>query len=205
MTSSNAVDAPWNDLNLFHSLLKYKSVNSVVSDSAVKAFKSHLWYLTEEMVPIALWSNKVPESARRALADKLLAVKPETPVRVPKHRFGTGFGKPKLPSTVSLSSGLADFVSTDSWYIFNVLQLNSDFMTEDVVNWPQSASFQSSLINLQALNVVNDCAERGVKLSSDFIASAKGEHHYQNILQAAERNRKLQPDLRKRRRTVDSD
>jgi len=39
--------------------------------------------------------------------------------------------------------------------------------------------YQSSLINLQALNVINDCAEAGLKLSSDFLSSAKREEHYQ--------------------------
>jgi len=37
---------------------------------------------------------------------------------------------------------------------------------------------------------VNDSAERGVKLSSDFLISAKSEKHYQNVLQVIEKNLK---------------
>ncbi|KAG8198492.1 hypothetical protein JTE90_017358 [Oedothorax gibbosus] len=54
LTCNSAVDVPWNDLKLFHSLLKYEDVNALISKSAVHAFKNHLWYLTEEMVPLTL-------------------------------------------------------------------------------------------------------------------------------------------------------
>ncbi|KAG8175541.1 hypothetical protein JTE90_026260 [Oedothorax gibbosus] len=53
--------------------------------------------------------------------------------------------------------------------------------------WPECASYQEGLIKLQSLNVVNDCAERGVKLGSDFLAASKGEDHYQNVLQVVEK------------------
>lgn len=100
-----------------------------------------------------------------------------------------------------MTKTLADFASIDSWYTFTLLQLNAEFMIEEVVNWPKSAAYQASLNNLQSLNVVNDCAERGVKLSSDFLASARCEEHYQNVLQVVEKDRKEQPNLRKRKAT----
>ena len=53
-TCSSATDVPWNDLMLFRSLLMYVDVHHMISESASRAFKRHLWYLTEEMVPIAL-------------------------------------------------------------------------------------------------------------------------------------------------------
>ena len=67
MSCSSATDAPWNDLMLFHSLLRYADAHLQISKSAITAFKRHLWYLTEEMVPLALWSSKVPPAERRAL------------------------------------------------------------------------------------------------------------------------------------------
>ena len=68
-----------------------------------------------------------------------------------------------------------------------------------VESWTRSDAYQSSLENLRAVNVVNDCAERGVKLISDFLASAKCEGHYQNILQVVEQDRKQNPNVRKRK------
>ena len=201
MTCNSAADAPWNDLQLYQNLLRYEAVNSLIFKSAIRAFKLHLWYLTEEMVPLALFSSKVPSEQRRALADKLLAVRPTTEQVTPLNRFGVGFGKPVFPSAVTLTTTLADLAGPDSWFIFHILQLRPEFLSNDVVDWPQHAAYQASAVNLQALNVINDCAERGVKLSSDFLSSAKGEKHYQNVLQVVEEDRKQMPDLRKRKRT----
>lgn len=198
MTCSSVEDAPWHDLKLLHHLIMYEDVNPVISKSALKAFKRHLWYLTAEMVPLALFSSIVPLPDRRALADSLLAVKPSTPIIAPQQRFGTGFGKPVFPSDISLDTNLSDLVERDSWFTFHILKLNPDFLSEDVTDWPESAAFQDSKTNLQALNVINDSAERGVKLSSDFLAAAKSEEHYQNVLQVVEENRKQKPNLRKR-------
>lgn len=200
ITTNSMEDAPSNDLKLYQSLLKYEDVHPEISRSAIRAFQLHLWYLTAELVPVALWSNKVSENARRDLAAKLLAIKPDAVLLSPQQRFGTGFGKPRFPTSITSTTTLADLVTTDSWYIFHLLQLDPEFLTEDVAAWPSSASYQSSLINLRALNVVNDCAERGVKLSSDFLSSAKGEEHYQNVLQVVEQDRKRQPNLRRSKR-----
>jgi len=201
MSCDSVKDAPWNDLKFYQSILAYAVVNPEISQSAIRAFKRHLWYLTAEMIPFALWSDKVPEDDRRALADKLLALKPDNALITPQHRFGTGFGKPRFPNdTITISTTLADLVGPDSWFIFYSLQLDSEFLIHDVADWVNLASFNGSLINLNAINVVNDCAERGVKLSSDFLASSKGEGHYQNVLQVVEQDRHRQANLRKRKK-----
>ena len=72
-------------------------------------------------------------------------------------------------------------------------------MSHEVKVWDTNASYQAAKVNVQAINVVNDCAERGVKLSSDFLASTRHEHHYQNVLQLVKRDRKETPNLRKRK------
>ena len=60
MTCGLAIDAPLNDLQLLQRLIRYECVSMDISKCAVKAFSRHLWYLTAEMVPLALFSNKVP-------------------------------------------------------------------------------------------------------------------------------------------------
>ena len=62
ITTNFIEDAPWNDLNLYQSLLKYENVHPEISSSALRAFQLHLWYLTAELVPVVLWSNKVSEA-----------------------------------------------------------------------------------------------------------------------------------------------
>ena len=42
-------------------------------------------------------------------------------------------------------------------------------MTAAVCNWPQHATHLQSSLNCRTMNVVNDCAERGMKLSADEV------------------------------------
>ena len=123
MTCSSIIDAPFNDMKLFHSFLQYELLNPIILASAVCAFKRHLWYLTAEMVPLALWSNNVPANECRAIADCLLAVKSAFSLSSLQDRFGSGFGKPKFQEDITLATTLADLVANDLWHTFQILQM----------------------------------------------------------------------------------
>ena len=73
--------------------------------------------------------------------------------------------------------------------------MDTDFLNEDVKTWPGQPSFGSAKLKTGAINVINDSAERGVKLSSDFLNAARSEEHYQNILQVVEDDRRRMPNL----------
>lgn len=190
------MNAPWNDLALYKDILKYKEVNSTISSSAQKAFKRHFWYLTAEMVTLSLFSDIVPSEELRYLADCLLAVQATQENVTPTHRYGRGLGKPKFPD-VSLTTRLGDLVNEDSWFLFGLLQLDRSFLEENVENWKELPTFANDKKKIGAITVINDCAERGVKLSSDFLAASTTEKHYQNVLQVVEQDRKNKPNLRK--------
>ena len=70
-----------------------------------------------------------------------------------------------------------------------------------VHEWSDSLSFQDGLKITNSLKCVNDCAERGVKLGADFLAAAKIEERYQNVLQVVENDCKVLPNQRKRKLT----
>ena len=191
------VDAPWNDLSMYQDIIRYEVINCKVSKSAKKAFDRQLWYLTAEMVPLALFSNKVPMDERCKLATKMLEVKPDTFESLPEERFGNGFGKPAFPSGISLKTSLSDLVSIDSWFIFNLLKLNESFLTKPVKTWARDPTYLEAENKVSCLNVTNDAAERAVKLSFDFLSSSKSEGKYQDTLQVVEKNRNDRPNLRK--------
>lgn len=194
---SSVVDAPWNDLQFYKNLILYESINPAVALSALAAFKRHLWYITPEMVPLALFSDLVPCGERQKLANRLVALKPVDAASFPLNRFGLGFGKPKFPQDITSRTDLADIATADSWFIFTLLHLNPDFLCEDLNTWEKSASYIDSKKKAQSLNVVNDGAERAVKLSSEYTNAALSEQHYQNVLQVVESDRKATPNLRK--------
>lgn len=194
---NSALNSPFNDLKLYQNLLAFAEVDRQIAASAIKALERHLWYLTAEMIPLSLFSSLVPRPDKIALANKLLVVKPHECIHAPLHRYGTGFGKPTFPKNISLSTTLADLVTKDSWFIFTLLQIDDTFLNNEIESWPSNIAFKSALENTAAINVVNDCAERGVKLSSDVLTAARSEEHYQNILQVVEEDRRCLPNLRK--------
>jgi len=53
-------------------------IDKNIAQSATRALNRHLWYLTAEMVPLALFRHDVPETERRALVDALLDDKQPT-------------------------------------------------------------------------------------------------------------------------------
>lgn len=81
--------------------------------------------------------------------------------------------------------------------MLHVLQVDVSFFSEDVESWPGDRAYQASKANVLAINVVNDCAERAVKLSTGYLSSTRNEEHYQNVLQVVEHDRREKPNLRK--------
>ena len=141
------------------------------------------------MLPLALFSTKEPDDERRKLADAILKSKPaHLPMRAPQFRYGTGFGKPKFP-TLSTTTSLAVLVNPNCWLGMHKMKINPVFLPLDVGDWAANEAFQMGLLNVRAINVVNDCTERGVKLISDFVATAKNEEHLQNMLQTVKYDR----------------
>jgi len=155
MSCSSATDAPWNDLMLFHSLLRYADAHLQISKSAITAFKRHLWYLTEEMVHLALSTCRATCFSWQSSGYKtsyILCSQASTSIW---HRVReTKVSRITFYHSHTCWSCGCWFI----WFIFNSLQLDTHFLTEDVANWPNSASYQAATINVQALNGVNDSA-----------------------------------------------
>ena len=60
----------------------------------------------------------------------------------------------------------------------------------------KNSAFIDAKLVIDHIKVVNDAAERGVKLAQDFQGAARKEKRYQNVLQLVENSRKLFPDQR---------
>ena len=112
-------------------------------------------------------------------------------VITPSNRYGTGvfFLNKGFQDNINEATTLADLAGKDSWFTIHILQLDCGFLPDNVETWPQSAAFQSPMVNVRAINVVNDAAERAVKVS--FLLAAWSEDHYhRNILRVVEQNRR---------------
>ena len=122
-------------------------------------------------------------------------------MHIPGQRFGTGFVKSKFPTLLPTTS-LADLANKDCCFRMHLLHIDPEFMSLDVKEWATIDAFKKSEVNVRAMNVFNDFGERGVKLTSDFVAVAREVQHPQNVLQAVEHDRNQQPNLRRCKRKL---
>ena len=196
LTANIPADAPANDVQMVNVLLKYKEVDKDVATAVLKALSGQAWYLSQELVPLSLFSSTIDNAVKTEIVQEML----KHPVsRKLKQRHGTEFGKPVFPLLPDAECSLINFVGEDCWGFFRILKIDPSFLEIPVSNWHLNASYLDALKVVLNLCVVNDAAERGVKLCSDFLDTARKEVNLQNILQVVENNRNKIPDQRKRK------
>ena len=61
-----------NDMKLISVLDNYKNHNSQISIAALKALGNHMWYLTEELVPLALFDRGLDDEVRSKIAESIV-------------------------------------------------------------------------------------------------------------------------------------
>ena len=69
---------------------------------------------------------------------------------------------------ITMNSKLYQYVTAETLQFFSILNLTPDFFSINPVKWPANASFVEAQLRVVALQVVNDVAERAVKLVFDY-------------------------------------
>ena len=193
-TCTIPADAPLNDLELYKRLETFKSIDIDTGVIACKAFKNHLWYVTDEILPVTLFSKKLSNDDKQLLVDKLLSTD------IPTHltnRIGTGYGKPQFPE-LNKNVTIHDIIGANSWHFFKILKIEPSFLYTPVQTWSDNEGYIAAQQIVDNLRVVNDSAERGVKLASDFIGSAHTAAKYEMVLQVVENHRHQMPNQREK-------
>ena len=162
-----------------------------MSTAAFQKLQKHDWNLTEENVIFSLCVQNIAMSkgSRQQMADSLLLMpKPD--------EFRRGI--PVLRQLVDQNTHLIDLVEPDSWFLFEALGLKHDWLRKHVTEWDMSTSYQEMKSFVNSVKVVNDAAERGVKLKTDYAAILTDDpQQRERILQAVEDNRKRFPEFSK--------
>jgi len=195
ITSPDACDSAINDLKLIQSIVHYKPINATIYKSAISAIGRHLWYLSQELVPMSLFSDKVSSNEKETLVTKLKLFLTEddgNSTRSIRSRKG------ELPSKDVLNScsfDLDSFLGPSSDFMFRLLQLDTAFLDSPVTSWSDLPSYCTAKDIISSLTVVNDSAERGVALATTFNSTiTKQEEQKQFLFQIVESHRKLCPD-----------
>ena len=93
---------------------------------------------------------------------------------------------------------LWDLVTSDSWELFNILKLSVDWLALPPTEWDTSPDYIEFRNFVRTVKVTNDCAERAVKLATDYSKSlTKDSQERSRIYQVVEAERRAKPDANK--------
>lgn len=176
--------APKSDLCLLKSLA---ADDDRAAKGALKKLVNHLWYLSEELIALALFDPAVTVEEKKAIVAKLeteVDKEPDKKARVDLLSIGT--------------KELSDFVTKNTRNFFVILGLCQDFLNDDPATWASNTTYIAAEETANSLTVTNDTAERGVALIQEYNGLlSKTEEQTQFILQVVREHRKLFPDARK--------
>lgn len=189
---SLAIQAPNNDLEMVKKLLHYKDVNQSVSQKALKKIGDHMWYLNEELAPLALFDNNVSDEIKKKMCTAMLR-NPQSQLIKDKRYI---VEVKNLESF--LEKDLSAFVSKKSLTLFQIFDLPYDFLEVDVGAWSKTESYKENLEFFRELTVVNDVAERGIALIEEYNnCLTKNEDQLQYLLQVVQEHRRRFPNFNK--------
>jgi len=139
--ASVSTPAPTNDLLMLQLIERFSaSADKKIAGVAEKKIRLHFWYLGEDFVALPLFGDNVSDEDLRCLA----------PNQVPQFQ----------------NFSVAQFVTQHSLNLFESLHLPQEFLTAAGKTWTESADYNAAQKTVRALKVVNDCAERAVRLAS---------------------------------------
>ena len=157
--------------------------------------RRHLWYLTPELVVLALFDDGLPEEDKQQMADTLLNT-PNPAVFNP--------GKPAQPNFDPVAAhlgpvkpSLSDFISERSWMIFTLVDATTDWLNIPPSQWIQDGNYQHLRSFIRDLQVVNDAAERAVKDVAEYSEMTQDPNHRDAVILVANDHRGRVAQLRK--------
>lgn len=90
------------------------------------------------------------------------------------------------------------FISENSLKLFTRFGIDTSFLQYDPKSWENHISFVNGKELIKSLKIVNDTAERGVKLMADFNeALTVNEEQKQYVLQCVQEHRQMYPNCKK--------
>ena len=98
--------------------------------------------------------------------------------------------------TEGLALNLLDFIGEGSMFMFDVLEFDKSWLSLHVNDWDTSESFKEMKDFTKYLKTTNECAERGIKLISDYAHSlTKNDKEKEDLLQVVQAHRHFHPHL----------
>jgi len=190
-----STSAPTNDLHMLQLIEEFELVDKKIGAVSEKKMRLHLWYLSEDLAALPLFSDDTTNEKKQAIVSALQCdLNADDLRRLPPNI---------IPHFRSLC--VADFVTQRSLNLFTALNLPQAFLSEQVKTWCERADYIAARQIVRALKVVNDCAERAVRLAADFNeVLTKNADQRQLLYQVVEHHRKLLPTTATKKQLLQS-
>ncbi|XP_029159566.1 uncharacterized protein LOC114931605 [Nylanderia fulva] len=190
-TCTVTTKAPNHDLRFLKNLYDYRLIDEEISTVTLQKFRNHLWYLNPECAAISFFDESMLLEVKRKMVLKLDPIEDIDncyPKRIQMNH-----------DIVSFCGKQMDYFTTpQSRNFFLKFEINDEFLKIDPVLWDQNANYQRSLNIVKHLKVVNDVAERGVHLFSEYNdLLTRNEDQKMFVLQIVSEYRKRFPDAKK--------
>src|SRR2546425_162691 len=144
--------------------------------------RAHLWHLSEDLIGLALFSDFVWSGEKEAMIAALKRPSMKTDLRRVDSKSIAEFQ----------SKTLSDFVTERSVNLFTALEIDPTFLIDDPATWSSCPAYIDAKKKVASMKVINDCAERAVKLATDFNnALTNDEAQRQLVFQIVEYHRQL--------------
>ena len=175
------------DLQLAARVEEFADVNARASEVAAKKLSSHLYYLSEELVGLAVFDEGLSDEVRRELVGSI------------QNKLGLDdpMKKREISFAELLKTNIEDLGTTHTQTFFKIVGIEIEFFDAPVGTWSQNDDYVRGKKVVDALQVVNDHAERSVKLIQDYNRILKSEENFQNLLLTVSGSRKSFPDSKK--------
>lgn len=180
-----ATSAPRSDLKLMADLREFALLHPEASSAAQRKFSGHLWYLSEELVGLSVFDTGLSFEEREKIIESITT------------RQGSD-DPAKKRNVTELGESLDELTTTNTAEFFKVLGIDTDFFDKPAKDWSTDIEYQKGEDIVSHLKVVNDHAERAIKLMQDYNRNVtQKETHFQNLLLNVEDFRKKLPNKQK--------
>lgn len=161
-----------NDIEFLRCLENYKSVNTKISEKAISKFINHLYYLSEECVGFALFDDRINTETKAQLIEKMCLNLPEESKQEESEDISKKLvirhGNVENFVTRDNSTILKELFSKNTKKLLNRFQIPTNFLKSDPSTWNNIEEYRKGKEIVENLKIVNDCAERGIKLVQDY-------------------------------------
>ena len=172
-------------------LINYEDIDPEISKATAKKNSNHLWYLAPKTVGLSIFDDNVPTQVRANMAQVMLEAdrgEEEEEEEVKKYILH----QKDFSSFTNLE--FSSFVTNAIKKLFAQFSING----KNPTTWNDDPGYKSGLQKLQKMVVVNDVAERGVKLIQEYNnILTKDETEKQFVLQIVNENNKNYPSATK--------